>query len=357
MERKKEAYVGIDIGKRICVVCAMDKDRNILYEGKYPNTRADAAVFADTVLAKYDSQAVCESTGNLWFKTFETLEERGISIVLANPLRLKLSQSGNKTDKLDARHLANRLRMKDVPTCRVHPPKKRHNLDLLYQRGTLVQDRTRVLNRQHAICDKYDYRTTSGHGNTSGSKYQEFLNGLKLKPGDTRIMAQQVRQVKYLNGEISLLDDRIREAARQSKDARLIMSLPGFDAFSALLVAESIDGIGRFAGPKQLVSFLGLCPRVYQSGDSIRHGRMKKDADGRLTWIMMNAAMIAHQYDPYLSALYENYRKRHLPLVARSHLANKMGAIIWHMLTNREPYRFRDEQAYQAKLARLGTGA
>ena len=52
-------------------------------------------MFADTVLVKYDSQAVCESTGNLWFKTFETLEERSISIVLANPLRLKLSQSGS----------------------------------------------------------------------------------------------------------------------------------------------------------------------------------------------------------------------------------------------------------------------
>ena len=214
-----------------------------------------------------------------------------------------------------------------------------------------------MLNRQHAVCDKYDYRTSSGHGNTSGPRYQEFLNGLKLKPGDTRIMAQLVRQVKYLNGEISILDERIREAARESEDARLIMSLPGFDAFGALLVAESIDGIRRFAGPRQLVSFLGLCPKVYQSGDRTRHGRMKKDVDGRLTWITMNAAMIAHQHNPYLSALYENYRKRHPPIVARSHLANKMGTIIWHMLTNREPFRFRDEQAYQAKLARLGTGA
>ena len=199
----------------------------------------------------------------------------------------------------------------------------------------------------------YDYQTTSGHGNTSGPRYQAFLNGLKLDPGDVRIMAQLVRHVGYLNGEMDILDVLIRKAAGKSEDAKLIMSLPGFDAFGALLVAESIDYIGRFDGPKQLVSFLGLCPRVYQSGDRTRHGRMKKDVDSRLTWIVMNAAMVAHQHDPYLSAVYESYRKRHLPIVARSHLANKMATYIYHMLTNRKPYRFCNMQTYKAKLARL----
>ena len=80
---------------------------------------------------------------------------------------------------------------------------------------------------------------------------------------------------------------------------------------------------------------------------------MKKNVGGRLTWIMMNAAMVAHQHDPRLSAFYESYLKRHPPLVARSHLANKMATCIYHMLTNEEPYRFRNEQTYQAKLARL----
>ena len=350
---KKEAYVGIDVGKRVCAVCVMDKDGDILYEGKYPNTRAAAGELAVTILDRYDCSAVCESTGNMWIKTYETFERHGIPMVLANPLRLKMSQSGTKTDKLDARKLANRLRMNDVPASHVHPPEKRRNLNLLRQRITLVRDRTRVLNRQHAICDKYDHHTSSGHGNTSGSRYQAFLDGLKLDNGDTGVMAQTVRHVGYLNGEIAMLDRLITQAARDSEDAKLIMSLPGFDAFGALLVAESIDGIKRFSGPKQLVSFLGLCPRVYQSGDSTRHGRMKKDVDGNLTWVIMNAAMVAHQHDPHLSAFYESHRKRHPPIVARSHLANKMATIIYHMLTRREPYRFHNEKTYRAKLARL----
>ena len=204
----------------------MDKDGGILYEGKYPNTRAAAAELAKTILSRYDSRAVCETTGWLWLKTYETLEDHKIPIVLANTLRLRRSQSGAKTDKLDAKNLASRLRMKDIQTCHVPSSEKRRNLALLCQRITLVQERTRVLNCQHAICDKYDYRAISGHGNTSGPKYQAFLNSLKLDPGDTGIMAQLVRHVKYLNGEIGILDDLPREAAGESEDTRLIMSLP-----------------------------------------------------------------------------------------------------------------------------------
>ena len=331
----------------------MGADGNVLEEAKYPNTRADARKFAESVTPRYDCKAVCESTGNLWFKTFETLEERGISIVLANPLRLKLSQSGTKTDKIDARQLANRLRMDDVPTCHVHKRNNRRDLDLLRQRMILIRERTRALNRRHAICGKYDHPTSSGRGDTSGAKYQEYLNGLKLNPGDTRIMGQYVRHVRYLNGGIDMLERLVARAALDNEDAKLIMSLSGFDAFSALLVAVSIDGIGRFAGPRQLVSFLGLCPRVYQSGDSTRHGRMKKSSDRALTWIMVHAALVASHYNPVLSAYYEGVRKRHSPVVAQSHLAKKMAIYIWHMLNKRQPYRFHDQKAYQAKLVRL----
>ena len=60
---------------------------------------------------------------------------------------------------------------------------------------------------------------------------------------------------------------------------------------------------------ESLVSFMGLCPRIYQSGDSNRHGHMKKNTDRTLTWVMMNAAMVAKQRDPYLAAFYEGHAK------------------------------------------------
>ena len=350
MERTK-AYVGIDIGKRTCVVCIMGADGDVLKRTKYPNARKDANIFIDT-LAEYDCTAACESTARMWIKTYEEFERRGIPITLANPYRLKMSQSGVKTDKIDAQKLANKLRLDDIPACYVLGPEARRIMDILRQRVLLVQERTRYLNRQHSILDKYDYTVKAG-SSTSSERHQAYLDSLKLGSGDMVLMAQYVRAVRHINEEISLLERMIARAAYESEYARIIMSLPGFDAFGALLVAVSIDDIGRFKNSKSLVSFMGLCPHVYQSGDSNRHGHMKKNTDRTLTWVMMNAAMVAKQHDPYLAAFYEGHAKRHHPMIARSHLANKMATYIRHMLDKNELYRHVNTKSYETKLARL----
>lgn len=330
----------------------MAEDGSVLGMSKYTNTRYDVNRLLDDVTSEYDCEVVCESTARMWIKTYEEVEKRSIPIKLANPLRLRMSQSGVKTDKIDAKKLANKARTNDIPECYVPGAEARRILDLLRQRVLLRQERTRYLNRQHSILEKYDYPVITG-SSTSGEKHQTYLDSLKLGPGDMVLMAQYVRAVRYINGEISLLDGMIVKDAYQNEYAKIIMSLPGFDAFSALLVACSIDHIERFKDSKKLVSFMGLCPRVYQSGSSVRYGHMKKNADRMLSWIMMNAALVAKEHDEYFKAFYERHAKRQHGTIARSHLANKMATYIWHMLTKKELYRNVNMKSYEAKLSRL----
>ncbi len=245
-------YVGIDIGKRICAVCIMDSGGNVLEQMKYKNTREDADKLAKTVLSKYGTcSAVCESTSKMWMKTYEAFEEHRIPIILGNPIRMKMAQSGVKTDKLNARKLADRLRMNAVPECYVYPKESRRLLDLMRHRITLVRDRTRVLNRQSSLCERYDYELVTGHGNTHNEKHQQLLEKLALNSHDTKIMMQYVQHVRYLNGEIDTLEKSICGAAYENKDARTIMSIPGFGPLGALLVAAPIDGIKRFDDPQK----------------------------------------------------------------------------------------------------------
>ena len=332
----------------------MDSGGNVLERTKYANKRAAAGAFAKYAAAKYDCTAVFESTGNYGFKTQLALEEYGIPYKIANPLRLKMSQSGLKTDKLDAERLANRLRMDDIPESYAYPPGDRRVLDILHDRINQVKARVVVLNRQHSILAKYDHEiSASGSTDSASDKCQEFLDNLKLDGGDMRRMAMHVQDVRHINGQIRTLEGMVSKETRQNEDAKLIMSLMGFDAFSALLVAVSISRIERFPHYKQLVSFLGLCPRIYQSGDRKKHGRMKKAADRNLTWVMMRAAMVAARHDPRMKARYETLRKQHPPAVAYSHVANYMAYCIYYMLKRREPHRYHSKSAYETKLKRL----
>ena len=327
----------------------------VLQRGKYQNTHAAVKQFIETTLAPYGRcLGICESTARMWIKTYEGFENHGIPIAVVNPVRLGLRKSGAKTDKKDAERLANKRRMNDFEDaiCHVYGEDTRRILDLLRQMMLLKQERTKYLNRQHSLCEKYDYPIKIG-SSTSGEKHQSYLNGLKLRPGDMVLMAQYVESVRHINKHIEQLEYMLRGEAAKNEDAKIIMSLTGFDAYSALLVAASIDGIERFKNAKSLVSFMGLCPTVRQSGDTVTHGHMKKDRDGALTHIMMNSAMVAKEHDDHMSAIYEGYAKRHPPLVARSHLAHKNATCIYAMLKNRELYRYVNDALYQKKLARL----
>ena len=79
-------YIGIDIGMKTCVVCVMDDKGNVLEEASCPNTLKYATEFAQRTAGRHgECRAVCESTGNMWLKSFDGFERAGISIVLANP--------------------------------------------------------------------------------------------------------------------------------------------------------------------------------------------------------------------------------------------------------------------------------
>ena len=188
--KKKESlnYMGIDIGKQNCVVCIMDSDGSIIEETKYNNTLDQAESFASSIKSKHGDgsestiMAVCESSGNLWLKTYQAFEKYNIDVKLANPLKTKaIAEAKIKTDKLDAKILAHLLRSDLVAEC-LAPREIREDRLLLRLRINLVQDRTRVINRTHSLLDKYDMNF--GYSKIFGMKGLQWLRDLKVTGND-----------------------------------------------------------------------------------------------------------------------------------------------------------------------------
>ncbi len=348
--------IGIDIGKRKCAVCVMDEKRSVLYETEYPNTFADAKALASRMKRKYGRcQAVCESTGNLWIKTFEAFEDVKIPIKLANTFKLKIiSETDVKTDPIDARKLADVLRAGMVPQCYVATPESRDRRELVRYRIHMVQDRTGVINRTRSLLDKYDVHIYASQ--LYSKKALGLLANVSLKrPNDNIVLKSCAQRIGDMTEQISSIDKEIASQASVSKNAKLLMSMTGIDYFIAVLLMAEIDDIGRFATADQLVSWAGMCPRVYQSGDREYHGRMKKAANRNVNWATIQAAQAAVQHDPRMKLVYERVKKRNggRHTIAVTHVATKMLRIIWKMLVTQTPYSTRDSDRYARKLARL----
>ena len=253
------ANIGIDIGKKKCDVCVVDGNGKVLETGQYPNTASDAGKFAQKMAHKYAGKAkkcraACETTANMWLKTFDAFEQAGMEIKLANTYKMAIiSKTGKKTDRVDAEKIAQILRMDMIPECHVPPADVRGVRTMVRQRARIVQDRSRVINRLHNLLDRYD--TTVDASNMYAIKAMEQLESLDLgSVHDEIVLLQRVRQIRHMTEEIARMDGCLEREAAQNEDAKILMSMTGIRTYSAMLLASEIAGVSRFESPKKMVS-------------------------------------------------------------------------------------------------------
>ena len=346
------AFIGIDVAKSKCVTCIRDQNNVVKEVSSYRNTSHDAAEFARHAVEAYgECKAVVESTGNMWLKTYEAFESEGVEVKLANPIKTRvIAESKIKTDKLDAKVLSNLLRGELIAECYVPSKKVRLSRALLGHRVNITKEQTRVRNRIHALLAKYDLEC--GYDNISCAHGIAWLKSVTLDGHDQEILDSLVRQLEFLKEEEEKASKIIAKDAAKNEYVPIIMSMPGFDYYSASFLAAYIADIKRFPTPSHLVSWVGLCPSVYQTGETLYMGKMKGGSK-KACWMMVQAANAAVRADPRLQHYYERKVKRLHHNVAITHVGNKMLRILWHMLMENRLYDQRNEERYQSKLKKL----
>jgi transposase len=90
-----------------------------------------------------------------------------------------------------------------------------------------------------------------------------------------------------------------------------------------------------------LVGYTGLCPKVEQSGERDRRGRLRKNGPSYLRWALVEAAHSANRH-PYYRPVHERFlarhgRKRGMKLAAVE-IGRRLAEAIWHMLTRERPF-------------------
>lgn len=352
--------MGIDIGKKKCDYCVINGHGNVLDSGQYPNTAQHARGFAQKMARRYSKsgscRAACETTANMWIMTYEAFESAGVEIQLASTFKMAIiSKTAKKTDKVDAKKIAQVLRMGMIPKCYVPPAGVRAVRNMIRQRIRLVQDRTRVTNRVRSMPGA---RSESFYAAKLYSK-KTLLRLESIRPAgdnDTKVPGQHIRHIRYLADEIAGIERDLESEAAADRNARLPAGMTGAGALAALLMSVEIADISRLGSPKKLVSLAGLCPAITQSGSRTYMTRIKKTGTSRMiNWAMCEAANIAVQHDPGMAAVYEAARRRHAGSHSRAIIvvAHKMITIMWHILTTQTPYESRDEGLYQSKLAKM----
>jgi transposase len=271
----------------------------------------------------------------------DQLELAGWTVDLADAKKVKgLAPLACKTDKIDAWVLAELCRRDLVPAIWLPSPEVRGARERARWRLHLVRHRVALKNRIHSALMSFGHPCPVS--DLFGVEGRRRLDALALPEpwaGDVRAA---LRLIDELERDIDACEAELRRIGIDPAYVPLLKTVPGIGDILGYTIAAELGDISRFASPKKLCGYTGLCPRVYQSGDKDYRGPLSKKGPIYLRWALIEAAVHASRhprYHDHYQATKKRLGKQRGSKVARVELARTLSEAIWHMLTKRQGFR------------------
>lgn len=338
-------FMGIDYHKRYSVVCILNDAGDVVVIERIEHCHPER--FAALIGAHTPCSVGFEATMN-WGWLYEILEAiPGIErIVMANPMHVRLIAAAQvKTDKVDARKLADLLRANLLPASHIPDRATRERKEVLRQRTFWVRERTKVRNRIHRLLGRQHGLSMPQVSDLFGRKGRAALNALHLPVPDNVLLRQQLELLDALRKQITELEEMIAADGMADASVQRLASIPGVGLILASVMATEIDGIERFGGTEQLCSYAGLVPTTSSSGGHTYHGRLVQGCDKWLRWAFVEAAWVAVGCSSYFGALYRHHRVRGKKAnTAILIVARRMCRIVFHLLKESRNYETQNSE-------------
>jgi transposase len=339
----------LDVHRDFCEV-AIGEDGAVRSVGRVETTPEQVELFARSLGA--DDRVALEVSGGAW-EIARILEPHVKRVIVVSPDDTGIRQARAKTDRLDARTLARLLAAGELDAVWMPDEACRVMRRRLARREQLVRSRTRAKNEIDAIL----MRRLKGRPPVSdlfGVKGRKWLGGLELPVEEAETLESALRHAWFLDQEIAAVERLIAREALRSPEARRLMTVPGVNVIWAATFLAAIGDIRRFPTSRRLVAYLGLDPRVRQSGtEPARSGRISKRGSASARWALVEAAWsVVHQPGP-LRAFYERIRARRGHGKAVVATARKLTVLFWCPLSRGEDYAHQQPSLTAKKLRLL----
>jgi len=329
-------YAGLDLSRKRLDVCVVDECRRVVVEMACAPDVDGLRGLADRLGPM--SAAIESMTGARFVR--DRLQELGWEVQIADAERVKgLAPLACKTDRVDARVLAQLAARDLVPAIWLPDPAVRAERERARWRLHLVKHRSQLKNRIHATL--MTFGRPCSVSDLFGITGRRQLETLALPQPWAGTMLASLGLIDELDEQIAGCVRELRELGADHPYVSRLQSAPGIAWVLGYTIASEIGDITRFASPKKLVGYTGLCPRVYQSGQHDRRGPLAKNGPRYLRWALIEAAIHAARH-PHYRARYQTAAKRIAGprgrKIARVQIARDLTTAIWHMLTRDQDF-------------------
>lgn len=338
-------YAGLDVSMKETSICIVDEAGKIFYETCVSSEPAQ--ITEKLKKTNFPLEKVALESGSIshWLTT--QLIAQGIPAICVDARHISaiLSVSVNKTDKNDARGIANAVR------CGLYREvilKPQENVDievLLTARKGLVKQRTSLKNTIRGLLKSYGIRL----GLITGNK--KFLASVRQAIGCHSLLIQLsietlLETFEIVETQINKLEKQLEKIAKADSDIVLLQTIPGVGLITAISFKMAVGDPARFSDSRDVGAYFGMTPKQYSSGEINKLGRISKCGHSEVRSLLVEAATVALTR----AKLWSKLKAWGLKIVQKKGIkkasvavGRKLAVIMHRMLITKEPFRLSDK--------------
>lgn len=338
-------HLGIDVSKKESYVVALDGEGKTVWNGAVLNKAHAVEALKAVLPAGEPVQSVLEAGWN-WGVMYDLLEAAGFEPHLANTHKVGLiAESYVKTDKIDAKILAQLLRAGMCPEVHVPSRTTRDQRNLLRRRLWLVRVRTGLKNRMHSLLDR-NHLEAPQITDLFGAQGLKWMRGLALREPEDMLLKADLDLLAFIQQHIRETEKWVDAALKDHPLLPRALSLPGVGKILGAMIALEVDTIGRFLSAGKLCAYSGLVSSTHGTGGKFRHGGLIPRANKHLSFAYVEAAWTAIKVSPYFGTFYRRLKARVGTQKAITATARKLCEVSYHCMARdrdyvEKPYQFR----------------
>ena len=326
-------YVGVDLHKERSWFYVMNEQGKKLSSKSISNKPEVLKEYFQSIPKPFT--LAVEATYN-WYFFVDLAEEYAFKVYLANSYELKaFAKRNKKTDKIDAKLIADILRKGYLPSVHIADKETRELKESLRYRMNLIKDRSKAIFRLKALLDKLGMQAT---GDFTANKTLDNIDFTPIPAGYHSLVNKYIEQLKWYREKLCDYRRNLEKRLITDQDILNLISIPGISFFSAALIKTEIADISRFKNFNRLCSYAGLAPKVHQSANTCRHGPLSKNRCKNLQWILLENSIHFIHAIPGIAKKHERIKQRKSYNTAKVACARDMLKAVYHVLKDKRKF-------------------
>lgn len=338
-------YVGLDVSLETISICILDEKGKRLVEGEVDsNPEAVSDFLKKTGL---EIEQIGLESGNLTHYLKKGLLKKNYQVVVMESRKMAaiLATIINKTDKNDARGIAEALRVGHFQECVHRSDESVEIRTLLHMRQTAVEERTHLTNSIRGHLKVYGIKFSKNAGKSFRKKVEESVTN--LSPRIQKVVHSLLTILETLDKEIQAITKEVENVAAANEEVQLLQTIDGVGPITALAFKTEIDDPNRFKNSKDVAAYIGLTPSQYSSGETQRQGSISKKGSTRTRYLLVEAAsamLTRCKMWSKLKAWGMKLQKKKGTRKATVAMARKLAVIMHRMLITKKPFERSSEK-------------